>query len=51
LVIAVMVLQKFEDGRLWPVSFISRNLYAAKLEHNVFDQEMLAVDFPFWTWR
>jgi len=35
--------QKFEDGKLHPVSFISRKLSPADFSYDVYDKEILAV--------
>jgi hypothetical protein len=43
--IAAILSQKFEDGKLHPVSFISRKLSQAELNYDVYDQEILAVVF------
>jgi len=49
--IAGILSQKFEDGKLHPVSFISRKLSPPELNYDVFDKEMLAVLFSLKTWR
>ena len=43
--------QKFEDGKVHPVSFISRKLSPAELNYDVFDKEMLPVVFSLKKWR
>jgi len=43
--IAGILSQKFEDGKLYPVSFISRKISLAEFNYDVFDKEMLAVVF------
>jgi len=37
--------QKFEDGKIHPVRFVSRKLNPAELNYDVYDKEMLAVVF------
>lgn len=49
--IAAILSQKFEDGKLHPVSCISRKRSQAELNHDVFSKEMLAVVFALWKWR
>jgi hypothetical protein len=49
--IAGILSQKFEDGNLHPVSFISRKLSQAELNYDVFDKEMLAIVFSLRKWR
>jgi len=49
--IAGILSQKFNDGRLHPVSFISRKLSPAELNYDVFNKEMLAVVFALTKWR
>jgi len=46
--IAGILSQKFEDGMIYPVRFISRKLNPAELNHDVYDKEMLAVVFSLW---
>ena len=41
--IAGILSQKFEDGKIHPVRFVSRKLNPAQLNHDVYDKEMLAV--------
>jgi len=43
--IAGILSQKFEDGKIHPVRFVSRKLNPAELNYNVYDKEMLAVVF------
>ena len=43
--------QTFEDGKLRPVSFISRNLSQPEHNYDVFDKEMLAIVFSLRKWR
>jgi len=43
--IASILSQKFEDGKIHPVWFVSRKLNPAELDYNVYDKEMLAVAF------
>jgi len=43
--IAGILLQKFEDGKIHPVIFVSRKIYLAELNYDVYDKEMLAVVF------
>jgi hypothetical protein len=49
--IAAILFQKFEDGKLHPVSFISRKLSQAELNYDVLDKEMLTVVFSLRKWR
>jgi hypothetical protein len=46
LAIAGILSQKFKDGKIHPVKFVSRKLNLAKLNYDVYDKEMLAVVFP-----
>jgi hypothetical protein len=43
--IAGILSQKFADGKIHPVRFVSRKLSLAELNYNVYDKEMLAVVF------
>ena len=43
--IAGVLSQKFEDGKIHPVRFVSRKLTPAELNYDVYDKEMLAVVF------
>jgi len=43
--IAGILSQKCEDGKLRPISFISRKFSQAELNYDVFDTEMLAIFF------
>jgi hypothetical protein len=43
--------QQFKDCKLHPVSFISRKHSSAKLNYDVFDEEMLAIVFLVRIWR
>jgi len=43
--IASILSQKFEDGRVHPVRFVSRKLTPAELNYDVYDKEMLAIVF------
>jgi hypothetical protein len=49
--IAGIFSQKFEDGKLHPVSFLSQKLSQAELNYDVFDKEMLAIVFSPRKWR
>jgi len=49
--IAAILLQKFENGKLHPVSFISRKQSAPELNYDVFDNEMLAIVVSLRKWR
>jgi hypothetical protein len=49
--IAGILSQTFQDGKLHPVSFISRKLSQAELNYDVFDKEMLAIVFSLRKWR
>jgi len=43
--IAGILSQKFEDGKIHPVRFVSRKLTPAELNYDVYDKEMLAIVF------
>jgi len=43
--IAGILSQKFEDGKIHPVRFVSRKLTPAELIYDVYDKEMLAIVF------
>jgi len=43
--IAGILSQKFEDGKVHPVRFISRKLSQAEMNYDVYDKEMLAIVF------
>jgi len=43
--IAGILSQKFEDGKVHPVRFVSRKLAQAELNYDVYDKEMLAIVF------
>jgi len=43
--IACILSQKFEDGKIHPVPFVSRKLSSAELNYDVYDKEMLAIVF------
>jgi hypothetical protein len=45
LTIAGVLSQKFDDGKLHPVSFISKILSQAELNYDIFGKEMLAIVF------
>jgi hypothetical protein len=49
--IAGVLSQKFEDGKLHPVSFISKILSQAELNYDIFGKEMLAIVFWLRKWR
>jgi len=49
--IAGILSQKFEDGKLKPVSSISRTLTAAEFNYDLYDKEMLAVVYSLKKWR
>jgi len=49
--IAGILSQKFEDGKLNPVSFIYTKLSQAELNYDMFDKEMLAIVFSLQKWR
>jgi len=42
--------QKFEDGKIHPCDFLSRKLFSADLNYDVFDKEMLAIVFALHRW-
>ena len=46
--IAGILSQKFEDGKIHPVRFVSRKLTPAELNYDVYDKEMLAIVFSLW---
>jgi hypothetical protein len=48
--IAGILSQKFEDGKLHPVDFISRKLSQPELNYDVFDKQMLAIVFSLRKW-
>jgi len=43
--IAGILSQKFKDGKIHPVRFVSRKLSPAELNYDVYDKEMLAIVF------
>jgi len=43
--IAGILSQRFEDGKIHPVRFVSRKLTPAELNYDVYDKEMLAIVF------
>jgi len=49
--IGAILSQKFEDGKIHPVSFISRKLSSAEMNYDVYDKEMLAIVFALEKWR
>jgi hypothetical protein len=49
-VIAGILSQKFDDGKLHPVNFISRKLSQAELNYDVYDKEMLAIVVSLRKW-
>jgi hypothetical protein len=49
--IAAILSLKFEDGKLHPVSFISRKLSQAEFNYDIFDKKMLAIVFALRKWR
>jgi len=51
LAIAAISSHAFDDGKLYPVSSISRKLSLAEFNYDVFDKEMLAVVFSLKKWR
>jgi len=42
--------QKFEDGKIHPCDLLSRKVFSAELNYDVFDKEMLAIDFALQRW-
>jgi hypothetical protein len=46
-VIAGILSQKFEHGKIHPVRFVSRKLNPGELNYDVYDKEMLAVVLSF----
>jgi len=49
--IGAILSQKFEDGKIHPVSFISRKLSDAEFNYDVYDKEMLAIVYSLEKWR
>jgi len=49
--IAGILLPKFEDGKIRPVSLISRKLNPVELNYDVYDKEMLAIVYSLKKWR
>jgi len=49
--IAGILSQKFEDGKLRPIDFVSRKLSPTEFNYDVYDKEMLAVVFTLKKWR
>jgi hypothetical protein len=49
--LAGILSQKFEDGKLHPLSFVSRTFSTAELNYDTYDMEMVAVVFALWKWR
>jgi hypothetical protein len=49
--IEAILCQKFEDGKLYPVSFISGKLSEAELNYHINNKEMLAIVFSLRKWR
>src|ERR1700681_2274822 len=43
--------QKFDDGKVHPVAFISKKFSPAELNYQIYDKEMLAIVYAFKTWR
>ena len=46
-----MLSQQFEVNKVWPISFVTRKLSAAKSNYNVFEKEMLAIVHVHKKWR
>ena len=49
--IGIILLQKFEDVKIHPVSFLSRKMTDAELNYDVFDKEMLVIVYALEKWR
>jgi len=49
--IGAILSQKFEDGKIHPVSFISKKLSDAEFNYDVYDKEMLAIVYSLEKWR
>jgi hypothetical protein len=49
--IGAILSQKFEDGKIHPVSFISKKLSDAGMNYDFYDKEMLAIVYSLETWR
>jgi len=49
--IAGVLSQKFEDGKIYPIGFLSRKLNPAELNYDVYDKQMLAVVWSLKKWR
>jgi len=43
--------EKFEDGKILPSAFLSRQLSPAEFNYNVFDKEMLLIVYALQNWR
>jgi transposase InsO family protein len=43
--------QKFEDGKIHPVAFISKKFSPAEMNYQIYDKEMLAIVYSMKTWR
>jgi hypothetical protein len=43
--------QRFEDGKIHPVVFISNKFSPAELNYQIYDKEMLAIVYPMKQWR
>jgi len=49
--IGAILSQKFEDGKIHPIAFISRQLSSAEMNYDVYDKEMLAIVYALEKWR
>ena len=49
--IGAFLSQMFDDGKIHPVAFISKNNSPAELNYQIYDKEMLAIVYSFKTWR
>ena len=49
--IGAILSQKFKDGKIHPVSFLSKKLSDAEFNYDVFDKEMLAIVYAVEKWR
>ena len=43
--------QRFEDGKIHPVAFISKKFSPAELNYQIYDKEMLAIVYAMKQWR
>jgi hypothetical protein len=43
--------ERFEDGKIHPVAFISTKFSPAELNYQIYDKEMLAIVYTMKQWR